>query len=217
MLKVSTIVNNLLQSSELGLEAMRSGILNLSSYADSIHKQVEKETQKNVKKATIVVALSRLQKNLKNIPSLRPVVYLEELSVKSPLADVTFEKIQATIEKSRSLAALLYQHDPQFFTITQGINELTIVVSQEQLDLTLEHFGTQPKALSTNLVGITVRFSQKYISEPNVIYSILSTLAAKRVNITEIISTYTELTVIVQQSQLEVTIQTLNQFFIKSE
>jgi aspartokinase len=215
MIKISDIVHDILQSSNIELEAMRLGVLNLSAFAEKIHAQVEEKAWKSVKKTTIVVALARLQKKLALIPPLQPKVILDELSVKTPLADITFEKTRQTIEQSRSLSAFLAQHNPQFFTITQGINELTIVVSQEQLDLTLDYFDAQPKSLFKDLVGVTVKFSEKYIPEPNVIYAILSAVAAQRINITEVISTYTELTLIVNSAELDVIIKTLNQFFLK--
>jgi aspartokinase len=213
MIKVSDIVSELLYSTDLELEAMRKGLLNLSAYAEQIHPEVEKRAWKEVKKTTIVVALSRLQAKVAQVAPLRPQVNLNELSVKSPLADITFEKTQHSIKQSRSLSAILSKFDPQFLTITQGINEITVVVSQDQVDVVLQHFQTKPKATFADLVGVTVSFSEKYLAEPNVIYAVLSALASKRINIVEIVSTYTELSVIIGKTQLELCIQTLNQFF----
>jgi len=213
MVKVSDIVSELLFTSDLELEAMRKGVLNLSAYAEQIHAEVEKKAWKEVKKTTIVVALSRLQAKVSQVAPLRPLVHLNELSVKSPLADITFEKTQHTIRQSRSLSAFLNTFDPQFLTITQGINEVTVVVSQDQASVVMQHFVSKPKAIFTDLVGVTVSFSEKYLVEPNVIYTVLSALASKRINIVEIVSTYTELSVIIGKAQLELSIQTLNQFF----
>jgi len=213
MLKVSEITQDILQSADLELEAMRKGVLNLSAYAEQIHDEVENRTFKKVKKTTIVVALSRLQTRLSNIPTLQPQIYLDKLSVKSPLVTITYEKTRQSLEQSRSLSVFLSHHDPQFITITQGTDELTIIVSQDQLDTTLEYFDAEPKAVCHNLVGVTVQFTEKYLSQPNVIYTILAALAGKRINIIEIVSTYTELTVIIEQAQLEVAIRTLNRFF----
>jgi|SRR5579859_376832 len=213
MIKVTDAVYEILSSSDEELELMRQGLLNLSAFADKIHPQVEAKTWKKVKRATIIVALSRLQKNLPQIPALRPTIHLDELSLKSPLADVTFEKNRRTLERSRSLSAFLVQHNPHFFTITQGMNEVTIIVSQEQLEITLEYFDSKPKALFKDLVGVTVKFSERYIQQPNVIYTILSLLAAKRVNIVEIVSTYTELTVVIDQGELNLAVETLNTLF----
>ncbi len=213
MLKVSEIVKDILSSSDIELEAMRAGILNLSAYAAKIQPEVEKRCWKPVQKTTIVVALSRLQVGVAKIAPLKPVIKFTELSVKSPLAEITFEKTLHSIQQSRTLSSFLQKHEPAFLTITQGINEITVIVSQEQELRVIKHFATPPKASFVNLVGVTVSFSEKYLREPNVIYTVLSALAGQRVNIIEIVSTYTELSVIIDQKQLELCITTLNQFF----
>lgn len=214
MLKISDAVKEILESSDTELEAMRSGVLNLSAYAAEIQNTVEKKTFKKVQKTTIVVALSRLQPKVGKLAPLKPAVHLNQLSVKSSLADITFEKNEHTFKQSRSLSAFLSKSEPQFLTITQGINEITVIVSEDQAELVLRHFHIKPKALYRELVGLTVTFSEKYLSEPNVIYAILASLAGKRVNIIEIVSTLTELSVIIHQTQLEASIHILNEKFI---
>ena len=61
----------------------------------------------------------------------------------------------------------------------------------------------KPKALITDLVSITVRFDDVYIWIPNVTYALVRQFALSRINIVEIISTYTELTFMVRQNDLE--------------
>ncbi len=213
MIKISDIVQDILSASDLELEAMRQGVLNLSAYAEKIHPEVEKRAWKTVQKTTIVVALSRLQLKLSKISPLRPKIVLRELTVKSPLADITYEKTRETIKQSRSLSTIFSQAEAPFLTVTQGMNEITVIVSQDQLVAVMAHISVKPKSLFRDLVGITVTFSEKYLLEPNVIYAILAALAGKRINIIEIVSTYTELSVIISQSQVDLCIQTLNQFF----
>src|SRR5258708_907078 len=145
MIKIADIVREIVESSDNELELMRSGLLNLSAFAAKIQPLIEEKAWKKVQKSTIVVALSRLQQKLPEISPLRPVIHIHELSVKSPLVDITYEKTRQSLEQSRSLSAFLSQQNPQFFTVTQGMNEVTIVVSQEQLELTLEYFDAEPK------------------------------------------------------------------------
>ncbi len=163
MLKITVAVQELLQSSDVALESMRAGLLNLSAFAEQIHNQVEEKTMKPVKKMTVVVALSRLAKKMEHVKPLKPEVVLDQ-----------------------------------------------VIVSQEQQHRVLDHFQQKPIAVFTDLVGITVRFSEKYLAEPNVVYAILSLLAAKRINLIEIVSTYTELTMIIKKEEMEKTIQALN-------
>lgn len=213
MIKVSSVVNELLLSSDTALEAMRLGILNFSAFADQIHNEVEKKTFKPVKRGTIIVALSRISEELKQIPALKPKVLLEELSIKAPLCDITFEKTKENLRLTKSLSHVLPETNSYFFTVTQGIDEITIIASEGFKDKIIEHYNVLPKSQYSDLVGINVRFGEEYIVLPNVIFAILHSLAIKRINLIEIVSTYTELTIVIEKENVDIAINQLNLLF----
>lgn len=215
MIKVSDIVYEILQGSETALEAMRLGVLNLRAFARQIQPQVEAKTFKTVKIGTIVVALFRISKRLDSIDPLQPHIILEELSIKSPLSDVTFENTRENARLAHTFSRLLGDSDGYFFTITQGVNEITIIVSDNLKPKLLRHFAHKPKSIFENLVGVNVRFGEQYLSQPNVIYAILAKLAAKRINVIEIVSTYTGLMLVIENKEMELAISQLNGLFKK--
>ena len=215
MIKISDVVLNILESSETASEAMRSGVLNLRAYARQIQAQVEGKTFKPVKIGTIVVAMSRLRSSINKIESLVPNITLVELSIKSPLVDITYEKTGESVRLAHSFSPNLEHGNNHFFTMTQGTNEITFIISDGMKSDLLNHFTAKPKAIFTDLVGLSVRFNESYLSHPNVIYAILSKLAIKRVNVIEIVSTYTELMVVVEKKEMEVAISQLNELFKK--
>lgn len=207
MLKVIDAVKNVISSDEVAIEAMRSGILNFSAYSELIHKKIENLTFKEVKKTTIVVALSRMAQKIYDVTPLKTQVKFDEISIKSPLVDITFDKTPENIAILRSLIEKISQN--KFLTFTEGINELTIIASADQKETILENFKSKPKITIENLVGLSLRFSDNYINEPNVIYSILSLLASKRINLSEVVSTYTELTLVISENDLDKAIKAL--------
>ncbi len=213
MRKISDIVFELLQASETALESMRAGILNFSAYAEFVQPEVEKLAWKPVKKTTIVVALSRIAKSMEELHALRPQVVLDELSIKSPLCDITYEKTKHTAKQIRTLSQELGDKENTFLIVTQGMSEITIITLEEDEQKITRHFSHPPKSIYRDLVGVSVRFSEQYLIQPNVIYSILSLLAAKRVNLIEIVSTYTELTMVIEKREMEVAITALNRSF----
>jgi aspartokinase len=217
MIKVSDIVLELLQGSEIATEAMRLGVLNLRAFARQIQPLVERRAFKPVKIGTIVVALSRLRGAVSKSEPLNPVVLLDEISIKSPLVDVTFEKTRENTFSTHSFSKLLEDSVDHFFTVTQGINEITFIVSDNLKPKLLRHFSGKPKALIEDLVGLSVRFSDNYLPQPNVIYAILSKLAVKRINVIEIVSTYTELMIIIEKKEMELAVTQLNRMFKKGE
>lgn len=213
MITIFAAVKEELLTSSIALESMRSGILNLRAFARQIHKNVETRTFKEVKIGTIVVALSRISLDLQDVESLIPIVNLDEITVKSPLIDVAYEKTNENLSLMHKFSKKLEKSEGHFFTATQGINEITFIISEDLKELLLSHYKFPPKVVITDLVGIDVRFNDGYIEQPNVIYAILHRLAIRRVNVLEIVSTYTELTVIVSRNEMEVAIKELNVLF----
>ncbi|EKE15402.1 MAG: hypothetical protein ACD_12C00034G0009 [uncultured bacterium] len=213
MIRISQKVGEILTGDEVALEAMRAGILNLSAYASSIQPQIEESLYKNVRKGSIVTALSRLSQSSSSISPLKVPVRIEDMSIKSPLSEITYEK---TIEVAKQIAALGAKFsEVGFFTSTQGIGEVTLIVSQSLKHKVLEQVKTKPKGEYDNLVAITVRFSEKdYIEVPNMIYTLVATLAGKRINLIEIVSTFTEISFIVRQKDMKETIDVLKNNFL---
>lgn len=212
MLKIIDAVRSVVSEDEVASEALRQGLLNLSAYASQILPQVENLTWKSVKKPTIVVALSRLAAEFHSAPGLLCPLKLDDLHVKSPLTVYSFEKTMANITHLRQLYKQLNNTPNQFVAATQGSREITLIVPAEFEGQVAAFFSDKPKAVFSNSVGISVSFSDQYLSVPNVIYTILGTLAVHRVNVIEVVSTYTELSVIIAQSDLELATRALRKF-----
>lgn len=210
MLKITDTVRDVIFADDIPLEAFRMGVLNLSAYADRIHALVEQKTKKKVQRNTIVVALARMQTEIQAISPIRPRISLDQLSIQPSLVDISFEKTQQNIIGVAKLSKLTSKLS--FLTFSEGVKEITIVVAAKDVEQVLACFEMQPKAVIQDLVGVTVHFSEAYLQEPNLIYSILSVLASKRINLLEIVSTYTELTIIVEKENLEKTIGALQRY-----
>lgn len=216
MIKVSDVVLEILNSDELALEAMRSNLLNFSSYADKIHTQVENLTKKPVQRGTVVVTLTRIAKNLsKTTPPLRPDVQINNLSIKTGLTSLTFEK---TVDLQRKVAVLnpFQISTTDLFSVIEGHSELTVVVTESALREVKKFLGTDPKAEIAYLAAITCEFDKKYAHIPNFYYTLLSSLATKRISVKQIISNFTEITFIVSEKDLDKAIYSLNAFYSKA-
>lgn len=204
MIKVVDAVRDIVYASDIAIEALSGGILNLSAYAKKIKPEIEKKTHKSVKLGTIVVALSRLQFDIKENKPLIPNVVIDNIAAKSGLVEITFNKTRENKAKLQRLYEdkLLAQAD--FFTVTQGIAEICIVVPEQLTKSVLNLYKNEkPKVIIPNLASLTIRFDEKYLQEPNVMFSLLKHLAIKRINILELVSTCTELTFLLHESNLQ--------------
>lgn len=196
MIKISDIVKKELQSSEVALGAFNEDILNLSAYAVSIKKSVEIQARKSVRLGSIVVALSRLKKTLKYNPLLIPKVKIEDLSVKTGLVEITYNKNKNTLFSLDKLYKKINSPD-KYLLISQGVGEISIITSFRNMDSILKSFDEEPKSSVSSLVSITLRLENDYIQTPNVIYKFVREFALKSVVIAEIVSTFSEISFIV--------------------
>lgn len=209
MITVAQAVSEMVTKDELASEALAAGMLNLSAYTDIIHKQVEKATFKEVKRGTIVVALSRLAKlPSKGKKPLKPDVKIDNLSVKSALCSLTYDK---TLDTQRNVAVLnpFKVSISDLFSVTESASEITLICTQRVLASVRQHMGP-PKSEVGDLVAVTAYVGKKYARLPNLHYVLFSALASKRIPIVEIVTSYTEISFIVDKKDMEETVKTLN-------
>jgi hypothetical protein len=211
MIKVSDIVREIVYSSEPELTILSRKLLNLSAYAKRIQPQVERRTHKPVQLGTIVVALSRISAELTDEDPLLPPVVLDGIAVKSNLAEVTFSKTATNKLRAQKLITEKEFAQADFLTVTYGTSEIAIFAPMTLVQPILKTFRPDKPTLHLdNLAALTVQFSDQYIAIPNMYFALLRALAVRKINIVELISTFTELTFLVQQADLNELFQLLN-------
>jgi hypothetical protein len=211
MHKVSDIVRAMVFSSEPELTVMSRGTLNLSAYAKRIHAEVEQRAFKPVQLGTIVVALSRISNELIDEDPLLPKIELDSIAVKSKLAEIAFNKTTANKFRAQKLYTEKEFAQADFLTITYGASEISIFAPMSLVKPVLRNFKPDsPKLLLDDLAALTVQFGEQYIDMPNMYFALLLAMATRKVNIVELISTYTELTFLVRQADLNELFQLMN-------
>jgi hypothetical protein len=217
MLRISETVREIVLASEVARTALVEGYLNLSAYAKVIRPQVEARTFKPASIPSIVVALSRLAATMHDSQPLVPAVCIQDIAVRSGLIEFAFARAPDTKECLK----LLYQDKrftaAEFFTVTHGIGELSIVVPAELHDAVVRIYKNhKAKLFLKNLASVTVRFDHTYIQTPNTTFAFLRPLALERINVVEMFSTFTELTFILNQADLERAFLILNRAFSRA-
>ncbi len=214
MITISRLIEKILEGDDVAREALRLNYLNMSAYAKKIRPHITAKLYKPVSVASIVVALSRIRSTFAQQPDYRPAVHIEDLSLRANLSEVSYEKTKEAVIASVKLNTLII-HPDAFFAITQGTHELTVICDSAHLEQIVNQFPTEPKGRYADLTAITVRFiEQEYIEVPNMIFTLISSLAVARINIIEIVSTYTELSFVVRNKDAERTISALSQFLV---
>ena len=178
MIKITDLVEEAIAGDDITKEALKLGLLNLSSYARRIGPNIEAKLYRKVSRGAIVVALSRIKNKIKDAPDYRPNVVIDNISIQSPLAEVSYEKTRETIRNAASLR--LKTTDDSFFTLTQGLGEITIICHQEFLPQVEKQMAKrQIKGRYQRLAAITVKFREhEYVEVPNMIFTLVSAFAA---------------------------------------
>jgi hypothetical protein len=211
MRPVASFVREILDESEIALTALIEGYLNLSAYAKKIQPEVERRAKRDVAAGTIVVALCRYEIDAKKRTPLTPKVKIESISTRSALAEVTFTKSQANRNRLRALHENEKLADADLLTVTSGIREISLILPATLQGEVLKIFkGEAPTLVLENLASLTLRFPSRYLHTPNTTFALLRPLALNRINIVEVVSTYTELTVIVAEKDLQASFAVLS-------
>ncbi|GAB5551516.1 MAG: hypothetical protein Sapg2KO_11070 [Saprospiraceae bacterium] len=215
MIKISTVVQDLVETSPFLTEALQDGLINVSSLARRLQPEVAKRLGKDVRESAIVMAINRLQfgelvyvdRGLKQFFS-----QLSDIGVRSNLVDFTFRN-SATLYQGigRLLQVIHNRYANSFYSFSQGVSETTIIVTdavQEEVHQLFARETLQSKR--ENLSAITLMLPKENRQLYGVYYYILKELAWKGINLVELISTSNEFTVLVSNEDLNQTFTVLS-------
>jgi hypothetical protein len=213
MIKTADIVKQLFLASDTAQLAAAEGLLNVSALAEQIQPQVEELTFKPVTVGTIRTALYRLLSS-EQLPAIKPRVNLTELSIYPQVVDLTYDRQPELVKKIGRVVDQLAESDKVFFTVTEGLDEITIVADTRLHSSIVELLG-EPRSTYAQLVAVNVRFDHYYLDIPNTMYALMAGLAVKHINVMEIVSTLTSLTFVVHEQELENTVTVLRKFLAR--
>ncbi len=206
MIKIQPIVRDIAMGEIEAYTALTNGYMNMSSYAHRIRPLVETLAKKQVTINGLVVALSRLRKEFKKEKPLVQEVPITNITTKLPLSEIVYENTDTSIAKLESFHKKILISREDFFTTTVSTTELNVICSSNIASKVLKHFNSKPKFTVNNLAAVGISFNPAQFDIPNTFFSLIAVLARARINIAEIVSTYTELIFIVAEKDFGKTV-----------
>lgn len=186
--------------------ALVEGLVNLSALARLIKPDIEKRVGKEVNDSAVIMALNRLVPRLELMSQMKfkkVVQNMGDIIVRSNLADYAFANSPTLYERQSELLNKVSNMKDLFCTFSQGIYETTLVVSNTIVPLVDEIFAGESRIARTlNLSSITVKLPEENAICPGVYYYIFKELAWDNINISEVISTTNEFTVVVSDEDI---------------
>lgn len=198
-MSVSKIVQKSVESEPFLLEGIARGIIHFGNLAAELHPKVESEAGKKVSESSIVMALRRYSESIqsRSIKRKKQKLYCQ-ITMKTGICDFNVVKSPSLLQHLKTFYSMVNLDRGDFLSITIGIHEVSIAVSQKYY-ASMESQLKKEKILTTekDLVALTIVFDGDFFNTPGVTYRVLQTLAWKNINIMEIISTMTELTLVI--------------------
>ena len=204
MLTVTDCVRQIVKKSPFIYEPLSKGWLNLSQYASSIKSEVEELNHgTSVQLGSIITALGRVRNEVSETFSVQ--LFINDISLKFPITEFNF----AFHPKHASIISNLYSHftdiENSFLNIISGNTETSIFINSQHAEEVLKIFSNQkPNLELPNLGAVSVKFNQDYLQTVGGVYYIFKSLVWHKVNIIEVVSTYTELTLVVRKVDMQI-------------
>jgi len=187
--------------------ALSDGIINLTSLARTIQKDIEERTKKPVKSGAIVMALKRISDTADFVQTKQIIKVLRNLgaiTVRSALVDYSFIISETLLIAQSNLLKSIEDKKEVFYTSSRGVSESNIIVSQNIAPLVDQLFKSETCFSKTeNLSSITLKLPSENVTIPGIYYFIFQRLSWEGVNINEVISTSNEFTILMHEDQVD--------------
>jgi aspartokinase len=216
MVTVTEIISKIIRETPFLEEGLSEGIINLSALARKFKPQIENELLKPISESAVLMALKRMTPEIqkKNISLSSHNTELRDLTVRSGLSEFTFQKSDTIHEKRLILLKELQSRPDYFVTFTQGMYEITMILTSNLESRVLDIFKEEKLITHlSDLAAVTVRLTDEMVYTPGIQYNILKQLAWHNINVVEVVSTFTEFNIILHKSQVDKSFSTLLKYF----
>lgn len=174
---------------------LHHGLLNLTQTARFLRPLVEARTGKPVQESAILMALSRLQRQVRDSEVSAAVEFqIDRMSIQSGLCALTLAK---SVDTHRALGRLFskVQSSGGYMTLTEGTAEMTVIMDEDFLSDAASALRASPTRVVRSLAGLGIRINEGYIGKPGLLYAILQQIALQGLSVVEVTSTTSEFNV----------------------
>ncbi|NND32909.1 MAG: hypothetical protein HKN76_09980 [Saprospiraceae bacterium] len=188
-------------------EGLCDGIINYLGLARKMQPAIEAQCQAQVKPGAIVMALKRLSPSyyyqvsagIKNF-----LARLGQFTVRYDIQNYTYKNSSSLISYQPKIFKEVAKQPGLYYSFSQGLNESTIVCSNKLHNQIAKLFsGEQLLNHKSDLAALTIMLPQDNTEISGIYYFIFKELAWQNINVIEVISTTNEITLVVDEKNLE--------------
>jgi len=206
MVTISDALRKIVAQTPFLEEGLASGIINLSALARALRPRIEAGLVKDVSDAALMMALKRLsERTLGKLPRPKAVAtHVTDITVRSHLSEFTFQNSETLLPRQIRLLQEIKGAGDRFITFSCGAVETTAIVSSDLEDRVRRIFdGERLLSRYSGLSAIILRLTPQTVAAPGIYYLILKLLAWEDINVTEVVSTYTEFIILLDDASID--------------
>ena len=205
MITVPQVVADIINHSPILSENFEDGLVNFSGLARKLQPEIEKRLYKKVTTGSIVMALKRLKiQSPKNNQLAEVLSNITDLSMRSNLVALTYSNSPSLFENQSKLLVVASKTSNSFLTISNGIYETSIFISRNLEDEARKIFQNETEKLKVEgLSSITLILPKDATNTPGIHFSVFRKLFSNGVNVFDVASSFTELTVFLHSRDTE--------------
>lgn len=205
MKTIREVLSGVIESTPFLESALADGIVNLTALARRVRPEVEATLLRPVSIGSLVMALKRLLPQLEGArTAASDACEIAQLTVRSHLSALTLQWSDTVLAAQQRLLEAAREGAHRFVAYAHGAREVAVIVDSE-IEHLAHHIFSGERCLSrlSNLAAITLSYGPASAATPGVYYQTLKRLAMKAINVVEVVSTPTELTVVLHHDDID--------------
>ncbi|MEM4137257.1 MAG: hypothetical protein QXV64_02710 [Candidatus Anstonellaceae archaeon] len=200
---VSHLVEKYIRNNQTLRSCLEKDIISFHRLARYMKESLEKELGKETQEPAIVMALSRIREKLvkkQAVVSEKIKTANIEVGLKTKVICIDLKKNEKIMKKIEKIQRECGGELTDIFSITQSTHEITIVAQKKHEEKIMKILEGEKKLnVEDNLSVIVLRFGKDILYQPGFFDLVISNLSWEEINIYQIVSTLTELLIIVKE------------------
>jgi len=208
MIKASDAILAIIKGNAFLEFGVHHQLFNNAQLARYLQPFVAARTHTDTTESAIAMALSRLASSLvENTPEPADFQF-KNVNVTAGLCTASFTRTMSVHRSVNRLQAEMYKKEA-FCSVSEGMKEVTVIVENRFEERLLTLVGEQPVYQHTNLASVEIYFGNDYTETPGMLYMLLQRAALQNLNLIEITSTCSGLTMFIAEEDTRKLFDTL--------
>jgi len=211
---IARIVEDLISENPMMEDYLARGLINQSALARSILPRIERELGEKPNPQAAIMAIKRYARSAqkkKYLGDIKGVLAGCTLNLKSGVTDIAVELRENLFPLFKELSKKVKPGRGEVLSFVQGFAEAAIIVDDKYADFLLSHLNKRDiLVVEKDLVVLYILAPPEFWDVPGIIAYITGQVSARGVNIVDIVTTQTELSLILYKKDASVAFETIN-------